>query len=301
MAAGTLIGLVASVLILILIGLTLRLLGVLAREDADVLNNIIVYLALPALIFTAIREATPTLGLLVFPAVAWLVALVCMGLAFVAGRALKLERPTFGGFLMVSALGNTGYLGYPLALAIFGGPLLVRAVFYDVFGTALVLLTVGLVVAERLGSGTRESKRILEILTFPPLIAVALSFTLRPVPLPEFVLKVIGYLAHATVPLIMLSIGLSLRPGKILEYKAPLVVAGVTKLLLAPALAVVAARVAGLSAVDAGIVVLQASMPAMTMSFVIGQRYKLDTDFIPAAIFVTTLVSAITIPAWQLL
>lgn len=300
MAAGTLIGLIASVLLLILIGLALRLLGVLKREDADALNNVIVYLALPALIFTAIRNSQPSLKLLLFPALGWLIVLACMLLAFVAGRLLKLGRPTFGGFMLVAVLGNTGYLGYPLALAIFGQKQLVKAVFYDVFATALVLLTVGIVIAERMGDGARESKKAVEILSFPPLIAVALGFVLRPVALPAFVLQVIGYLAHATVPLIMLSIGVSLKPGHILDYRVPIAVTGLIKLLAAPLLALVAARVVGYGRIDAGILVLQASMPAMTLSFVIGQRYKLDTDFIPAAIFVTTALSAVTIPLWQL-
>ncbi len=131
--------------------------------------------------------------------------------------------------------------------------------------------------------------------------AVALGFLFKFVPLPGFLSTVIDYLAKSTVPLIMLSIGVSLRPGHILDYKWPIAVAGVIKLLLAPALALAVARVAGFSAVDAGILILQASMPAMTLSFVIGQRYSLDTDFIPAAIFMTTAVSALTIPLWQLL
>jgi len=58
---------------------------------------------------------------------------------------------------------------------------------------------------------------------------------------------------------------------------------------------------AGFNLVDAGILILQASMPAITLSFVIGQRYDLHTDFIPAAIFTTTAVSGLTIPLWQLL
>ncbi len=274
----------------------------LSRDDADVLNNVIVYLALPALIFTAIRTSEPTLALLVFPLVGWGIILLCLAAAFALGRLLKLGNATLGAFLLVAALGNTGYLGYPLALAIFGDKQLVKAVFYDVFATALALLTIGIWLAGRFGkSDNSAGRRAVEILTFPPLIAVALGFLFKFVPLPGFVLQVVDYLAKATVPLIMLAIGVSLRPGHILDYKWPIAAAGLIKLLLAPVLALAAARVAGFSAVDAGILILQASMPAMTLSFVIGQRYKLDTDFIPAAIFTTTAVSALTIPLWQLL
>lgn len=301
MAAATLIGLVASVLVLILIGLALRLLGVLNREDADVLNNVIVYLALPALIFTAIRDSQFSTKILLFPALGWLIIFVCMALAYGIGRLLKLAPATLGAFVITAGLGNTGYLGYPLALAIFGQTHLVKAVFYDVFGTALILMTAGILIAEKFGADSGERGKVLGILTFPPLIAVALGLVLRPVALPGFISQVIGYLAHATVPLIMLSIGLSLKPGHIVDYRAPIAAAGVVKLLLAPLLALALARATGLPSPDGSILVLQASMPAMTLSFVIGQRYKLDTDYIPAVIFATTLMSAVTIPAWQLL
>lgn len=301
MTAVTLIGLVASVLILILIGLALRLLHVMKGEDADVLNNVIVYLALPALIFLAIRNSEPSLKLLVFPGLGWAIILVCLALAVAAGKLLKLGPATFGAFLLVAGLGNTGYLGYPLALAIFGKAELVKAVFYDVFATAMCLMTVGILVAERFGEGARGSKKVLQIITFPPLVAVLFGFIFHLVALPPFIDRVVGYLADATVPLIMLSIGLSLKPGKIVDYKLAIATVGAIKLIIAPALALLAARAVGLGGADSGVLVLQASMPAMTLSFVIGQRYKLDTDFIPAVIFMTTLLSAVTIPAWQLL
>lgn len=300
MAAGTLIGLVGSVLILILIGLSCRLTGLLKRDDADVLNNVIIYLGMPALIFMAIRDADLSPRLLAIPLAAWAIVLVCLGLAFAVGRALRLGSTTFGAFLLVAALGNTGYLGYPLTLAIFGQGHLAKAVFYDVFGTALILMTLGLVIAARWGDAARGSKAIHELLTFPPLLAVLAGFVLRPVALPVPVNTVIGYLAGATVPLIMLSIGLSLDPGEIVKYRLPIAAVAAIKLVVAPLLALATARVTGLDPTNSGILVLQASMPAMTLSLVIGLRYKLDTEFIPAAIFVTTLLAAVTIPAWQL-
>ena len=57
--------------------------------------------------------------------------------------------------MLVAALGNTGYLGYPIATTLFGDAGLVRAVFYDVFGTVGVLLTLGIVVAQRFGDERR--------------------------------------------------------------------------------------------------------------------------------------------------
>ena len=73
------------------------------------------------------------------------------GLAWLAARALKLPRPIAGGFIIATALGNTGYIGYPITQALLGAEALPEAIFYDVFGTVGALVFVGLLVAQRFG------------------------------------------------------------------------------------------------------------------------------------------------------
>jgi len=40
-------------------------------------------------------------------------------------------------------------------------------------------------------------------------------------------------------------------------------------------------------------------MPVALMSFVIGDKYDLDRDFLSGAVLVSTLLSMATIPLWQ--
>jgi predicted permease len=42
-------------------------------------------------------------------------------------------------------------------------------------------------------------------------------------------------------------------------------------------------------------------MPSMMLTLVVGERFKLDTAFIAAAILVTTVLCLVTIPVVQLL
>jgi predicted permease len=49
------------------------------------------------------------------------------------------------------------------------------------------------------------------------------------------------------------------------------------------------------------VAVLQAGMPSMMLTLVVGERFGLDTDFIASAIFVTTAASAVVLPLVQLL
>lgn len=258
---------------------------------------------MPALIFRAVLESKISLSLLKIPLIALAITALSMGVAYFIGRLLHLKRPTFGALLLVAAIGNTGYLGYPLTLQLFGIKNLVKAVFYDLSGTVVFTFTIGLLIAQKYGQGKEKIHILKEVFMFPPLVALFLALIIKGigVGLPGFLTDTIGFLAGATTPLVMLTIGLSLELAEVGKYTLPIAVVVLVKLLAAPVIALFGAHIAGMSGPDLGIMVLEASMPSFLLSLVIGLRYGLDTDFLPAAIVVTTILSMITIPIWQYL
>lgn len=254
---------------------------------------------MPALIFRAVFESDVSLSLLGIPLLALLIMTISMGVAFVIGRLVKFNRPTFGALLIAASIGNTGYLGFPLTLQLFGIENLVKAVFYDLFGTVLFMFTVGLIVADRYGEGKDSINKVKEIVTFPPLLGLSAALILRNFSLPDFLVDAIGFLAGATVPLIMFSIGLALEVSDMGRYKREIAIVGLIKLALAPIIAFIGASALGITQVDLGVLILESSMPTVMFSMIIGLKYGLDTDFLPAAIVATTMISLITIPVWQ--
>lgn len=277
--------------------------GLLEKAHTLILNNIIIYLTMPALIFRAVFESRISLSLLKIPLVALAIAALSMGVAYIVGRFLHLKRPTFGAFLLVAAIGNTGYLGYPLTLQLFGIGNLVKAVFYDLSGTVVFTFTIGLLVAQRYGQGNGKVNIIKEVFTFPPLIGLLVALVVKGlgIGLPNFLTDTIGFLAGATIPLVILTIGLSLELTEVRTYALAIAVVVLIKLVVAPIVAMLGGNILGMSGSDLGIMVLEASMPSFLLSLVVGLRYGLDTDFLPAAIVVTTMLSMITIPVWQYL
>ncbi|MRR11288.1 AEC family transporter [bacterium] len=296
--AETILGFVA----LVGVGTLLRRFGALSHDDARPINSVIVYAGLPALIFRAVHGADLGADLALVAGLAWAVFAVSALVAWWLSRVLRLERHVAGGFVLATALGNTGFVGYPLAEALLGPTGLVRAVFYDVFGTVGALVVVGLFIAEHYGApGGRRVNPLREVLTFPAVIALAVALALRSVTLPVLVSDWIDLLANLVVPLIMISVGLSLRPRALRDFAVPLALVAGIKLVLAP-LAALALGTLVLSDADAvRAVVLEAGMPSMMLTLVVGARFRLETDFIAAAILVTTVASAVTIPLVQLL
>jgi malate permease and related proteins len=287
------------------VGALLRGTKILRAEDARPINALIIYVGLPAFIFTAVHDATLRPDLWGVVAVAWLVFAAMLLLGWLGARLLKLPPEMAGGFIIATALGNTGYIGYPITAALLGDKNLPEAIFYDVFGTVGALVLVGLLVAQHYG--TNEEARVnplRELVTFPAVIALAIALLLRPFDVPVLVSNGLGLLANMVAPLIMLSVGLSLKLRTLGRAARPLLALSALRLLVAPAIALgVGTLILGSAGggMPLRVAVLEAGMPAMMLTFVVGERFGLDTDFIASAIFVTTAAAAITLPLVQLL
>jgi predicted permease len=206
-----------------------------------------------------------------------------------------------GGFILTSALGNTGYIGYPATAALLGDKAVPAAVFYDVFGTVFALVLVGLFVAQRYGAADDVDRvnPLREIVTFPAVIALVVALALRSVQMPFVVSRGIDLCASLVAPLIMLAVGISLRPGSVRGQATALGTQAVLKLAVAPAIALGFGMLIVGSGPALRVAVLEASMPAMMLTLPIGGRFELDTDYIASAIFVSTAAAAVTVPLVQ--
>jgi malate permease and related proteins len=293
---------VLTLLAMVGVGWLLRATRVLSADDARPIHTVIIYVGLPALIFQAVHPASLDLDLAVIAVIAWTIFAVTAVIAWLLARALRLPRSVAGGFILAASLGNTGYIGYPVSQAILGEEGLVRAIFYDVFGTVGALLVVGLLIAQHYGDRVGPRINVIrEILRFPAVVALFAALLLRPYPVPEVVSSGLDALASLVVPLIMISVGLSLEVRSLGERPLVLGTLGAVRLLLAP---LVALAIGGLVLDDPAavrLVALEAGMPVMMLSIVIGARFGLDTEFLAAAVVLTTIASVATIPLVQII
>ena len=174
---------------------------------------------------------------------------------------------------------------YPVTQALLGPAKLPDAIFYDVFGTVGALVFVGLLVAQHYGDNEEARVNPLrELFTFPAVIALLVGLALRPVAVPELVGNGLELLANMVAPLIMLSVGMSLRVSTLGRAAVPLGVLGVLRLVVASALGWgVGMLVLGPGA-PLQVAVLEAGMASMMLTLVVGERFGLDTDFRPCCV-----------------
>lgn len=288
-------------LAIIVIGYFLKLTKLFKESDAETLNKLIINITMPVLIFLAVRNANLSITLFKIPFTGIFIISILIVLSYVIAKLKKIKGPLLGAFLIVCSMGNTGYLGYPLTISFFGEENLIKAIFYDVMATVVMIFTVGIFIAETFGQNKIKISRLKEILLFPPNIALVVGLLLIPFNIPRFIETNLYYIGQATIPLIMLAIGLTIHIKGSFKYKKIILYVLFLKLLFSPFLALLGVQIFNLPPLDSKITVLQASMPTMTFSLILGLKFGLDSKFISAAIFITTLFSIITITFWQMI
>ena len=301
MDVGSLLGVIGAVVAYIALGVALRVSGVLSADDARPLNTLLIWVAMPALIFTTVRREALDPTLIALPLIGWAVALGGLGVAWLLARALKLDGPTTGAFMLASAFGNTAYVGYPIASALLGDAGLMRAIFSDIFGNTLAVITVGTVVASHYGAGKVKVNALKELVTFPPFVALAAALLLRSVPVPIAVTSWLDALGKLVVPVVMISVGLTLKPRALKAHLRPAGVLAAVKLVVLPLVALGLGLLLSVDAASLRIAVLEAGVPSMMFTMIMGLRFKLDIDFIASAILLTMAGAVVTIPLFQLL
>lgn len=289
---------IVSIFLLLVVGYVAKRAGALKPGDAAVVNSIVVNLTMPAFIFVNTYQRPLTAGMVKAPALGFGMEMVVMALAYVAARLLRLDRRTTGALMLVSAFGNTGFLGYPVVQAAFGGGrhAMLTAVMMDEFAMAAALNTVGVAVATSFAGSRFEWASMLEFLKTPLFPATVVSLAVRNLYVPPVIVQTLTWLAAATVPLAMISIGLSLSGAAVWRRPGALAVALVLKMALLPVAMTLALPLTGVGGTVGKVAVLESAMPAAVFSGVIAGRFGANGPFAAAAIFVSTLLSVVAIP-----
>lgn len=293
---------VAQIVGLIVVGALLKLAQILRSEHAALLNSLVMNLTLPATVFLSVRRirGAEFHELLKVVLVAYLVIAACGLLAYLVTRLLRMERRTAGAFLITSMFGSTAFLGYPLVRGLFGQDSIefTGAVFYSELGTLIPILTVAVVIASRYGEGERFSWRnLLAVLKSGPFVALLIGLLFYADEIPDALQGMLQLLQTATVPLIMLSLGITLRWGDFFgrHFRAVLALS-VIKLLIAPLLAVGICAVLGLEGGLRSVAILMSALPALMLCLSYANQYKLDIEFASSALFASFFLAAISLP-----
>ncbi len=262
----------------------------------EVINRLVIWLLLPALVLKAVQGLEFRAELLVLVITPWLLALLALLMVLLLSRLLGWRREVTGCLLLCVALGNTAFLGYPMVEATLGHDALAYAVVYDQLGSFILLSSFGLVVVALYGGVARPSVLAIlrKVVTFPSFAALIIG--LLPWERPLLIEGLIATLAGLLVPLAMFAVGFQLRLVPSRAYALPLVVGLGLKLALLPTAAWAIATLAGADALIVAVNTLQSAMPAMITAGALATDAKLAPELAAGLVGYGILISVVWLP-----
>jgi predicted permease len=227
-------------------------------------------------------------------------ALFCVALTAAMGIAarlaaipLRLDRQTFSSFLLVVMFSNSGNYALPVVLFAFGDAALAYASVYFVT-SAMLVYTVGVFVA---GSGRSARHALRGLMRVPAIYAVvaAAVVILTRVQLPLAVIRPVGMLGDAALPIMLLVMGMQLERAAVPKQAAAVSVAVALSLVFGPLAGLALSSLLDLSGAARQAAILMASMPAAVVTTVLALEFDLDPSFATSAVFISTILSPFSI------
>jgi predicted permease len=208
------------------------------------------------------------------------------------------NRPTQGSFLLSAMVGNTGYLGYPITLALVGPKYFGWAVFYDTLGSTLGAYGLGVVLAAHFGRATQPRQLLQALVNNPALWSFCLGLACRHLPLPPVLEQGLKTCAWGVIALSLLLLGMRLSQITSWRSLQQATVSLSIKMLIVPLMVGVGLTVLGVTGFPHLVIVLQTAMPPAFATLVIAEAYDLDRDLTVTTLALGSLVLLFMLPIW---
>lgn len=262
-----------------------------ARKGIDYpvefVTRLVMNVGAPCLILASFSNADIDISKMAELTAASLVILAIMAvIGIVIIRSMRLELGTFLPSLLFPNIGN---IGLPLCLFAFGEPGLALAltIFLLIFS---LQLTVGIIlVAGRRHLGGLVKQPVLWA-TAIALILVAMDWSL-----PVWLDNTTSILGGFTIPLMLVTLGVSLAQLKVAEWKHSLLFS-VSRVLGGFLLAWLVAGWFGLQGVERGVLILQFSMPVAVFNYLLALRFDREPGEVAGMVVLSTLLAFACLP-----
>ncbi|KUO58444.1 MAG: hypothetical protein APF80_04960 [Alphaproteobacteria bacterium BRH_c36] len=297
---------IAPIFGLIILGHALRRGSIPSTEFWDVVDKLVYWVLLPSLLFYKMSTAQFDPRLVGSYTVVILGAfLASVVFALLSGRIAGFSGPVCSTLLQGCARHNM-FISLAAAERIYGlGGLeiaiLAAALLIPVTNLTMVPLLISLVS----GAATpgRFKAIVNDLVRNPLLLSVGLGIAVgiiwpAEIPVVHDMTRLLG---GAALPIVLLSVGASLRLRGLSASAAPIALAVVGKLAVFPMAAVVLAHLVGLNEMETVIALLFAAAPTATSSYTLARQLGGDAPLMAAIMTLQTAAAFVTLPVTVLL
>ncbi len=269
-------------------------------------SGLVMNVFLSATILKSVINVEPTMSngeIYQIVALFFLMMVIAGLVGFVAAKILRIPKEQEGVVLCLITYMNTAFVGFPIVETVYGP----EAVFYaSLSGIPFNLMIYSVGTLTLCGGTTGEKIPFRKMLTAPLVMTLigAVIFMFR-IPFPKVVEDTVSTLAGATIPMSMIIIGTSLGEVPIkdalMDWRNYIV--SLVRLVICPIVTyLILSRLID-NAMIVGIITIMAATPSAMVLTVLCIQYDRDDSLASRGIFISTVLSAITIPfvIWLLL
>jgi predicted permease len=220
--------------------------------------------------------------------------LIVGAFAITISRIFRLNREFSSGLLLTSMFMNSGNYGLPVVLFAFGEAALGYASVYFVTMT-IFTYTIGILIASM---GTTDIKTsFINLLKLPTIYAVVIAFVLIYTgwEIPVFLDRTITLLGDASIPSMLVLLGMQLANVRLPGISLPLLLAVSIRLIISPAVALLLTVIFGIFGPARMALITIAGMPTAVFTTVLSTEYDLNPSFVTAVVFTSTLFSPLSL------
>ena len=297
---------VISVFLIILMGFVAYKKGMVDRKGSKVLSTVMMNIGAPCLTLYTVssHEINPEIWNAMKIGLLAMLVYHVVGAVFGFGitKALRPKRQDFGVYWAELTFSNSGFLCFPICLAVFGEEVFFYAV---IMGLVVTLAMYTLAIAQvcyapgEAGSSVDWKGQLKNLLSLPTISAVVgfVMFVLN-IQLPDFLMDTCETVGNLLVPLSMLVIGIQLGDSKLgnMLTNWRYMVYSALRLLLWPVATFAVCMACSLPPVVTTVMTLVEAMPAGSLPVVFAEQYGKNSKLGAELVFVSTLLSIVTIP-----
>ncbi len=287
---------------IIFIGFLTKKLNVIDQVGQENISNLIIYISLPALIITSMDyefslerlsliKDTFLIALIIY---LFMVLISYLGIKFFKFKQ-SVDKNIYQ-FMIIFA--NTAFMGYPVIEVVFGEQGVFLAAIYNLV-LNIMLWTIGIFMIDSKNETEKFSLNYKKLFN-PGIVSVILGLLLFvfPVELPLLVSNMLDLLGGLTTPLALLVIGASLVGVNIVSVFTNLKLWGIVFLrqIIFPLLVLVILTQFEINYLVVGVNVILTGMPIAAITAIFAQKYKKNFVLASEGVFLSTLLSFLTIP-----
>ena len=255
--------------------------------DSRIVTRLVSYIGAPCLIFTTLVEIEGLSLDIGYMALAALAALaIC---AVVAAGVLRAAGLPLRTYLAPMTFPNAGNMGLPLCLFAFGDAGLALGI-----GFFAVSATIQLIFGQWLFSGLPTPVPLLKA-PIPYAVAAGAILMVLNVEPPVFITNTTELLGNFAIPLMMLTLGVSLARMKVTRARRTFALS-LLRFGLGAAVGFGLAEVFGFEGVARGVMIIQCMMPVAVFNYLFAQYYERDPEEVASLVVLSSAIGFALLP-----